>query len=330
MCGTDCGKWLGGGHGDEEGVSVNSCASWSDDSDVDDAHAADGHDARRRAPAGVRGQPALGAGEGGWNLIEETTLGMRYMGGGWGGGKWRCPSAALLRLNVWANVRGTLDFSIPLVLYPSDTLAVAQQQVPPSFLVPSSPSLPPFPHPPVLPSRTSLLWAQSDEHALRALLSAFSCGCPVPRPHVSPLRLTPQCASHNQQNQVMGHSSWRSPARIPCVPTYKHASAGGEEAGVVHGGTTLAWGTPGKGRARFAAARMYVSGRRVFLEDLVAGLCFPFVFPLFFLSFPFVFSLPEMRLSRRPCGGSLFLPGACRVGWLWICLCAFACVGFAP
>jgi hypothetical protein len=33
-------------------------------------------------------------------------LGMRYEAGGWGGGKWRCPSAALLRIKVCANVRG--------------------------------------------------------------------------------------------------------------------------------------------------------------------------------------------------------------------------------
>ena len=37
-------------------------------------------------------------------------------------------SSSLLRVTVWANLAGTLDFSIPLVLLPSDTLAVAQHQ----------------------------------------------------------------------------------------------------------------------------------------------------------------------------------------------------------
>ena len=48
---------------------------------------------------------------------------------GWGSAEQRCSLSSLLRINVWANVAGTLDFSIPLALLPSDSLAVAHQQV---------------------------------------------------------------------------------------------------------------------------------------------------------------------------------------------------------
>jgi hypothetical protein len=72
----------------------------------------------------------------------------------------------------------------------------------------------------------------------------------------------------------MGHSSWRSPARIPFLTTYKNAHTSGEDGGeacVVHGGTALASGSLGTWRPKVAAPWMYVSGRQVFVHDLVAG-----------------------------------------------------------
>jgi hypothetical protein len=79
VCATESGK---GGWGAEEAEEAS--FKWRDESDRDYGHA----ECR----------------EG--NLMGETMLVMRYGAGGWGGGKWRCPSAALLRIKVCTNVRG--------------------------------------------------------------------------------------------------------------------------------------------------------------------------------------------------------------------------------
>ena len=83
---------------------------WLDESNRDY-----GHDECRGGPegagGGVGGGPVGGGGLGGWNLMGETMLGMRYASGGWGGGKWRCPSAALLRIQVCGYVSGAALFT---------------------------------------------------------------------------------------------------------------------------------------------------------------------------------------------------------------------------
>jgi hypothetical protein len=53
---------------------------------------------------------------------------------GGGGCLWTCPpSSSLLALTVWANLPGTMDFSIRVTLHLSDTLAVAQVISPPTL-----------------------------------------------------------------------------------------------------------------------------------------------------------------------------------------------------
>jgi hypothetical protein len=79
----------------------------------------------------------------------------------------------------------------------------------------------------------------------------------------------------------MAHWSWRTPAFIPCVPTFPYAdtcsaaAAGWSGSGSSQGRGAGSWvaglGVPGKGSLSAVAVRMYVAGRQAFREEIVAG-----------------------------------------------------------